>query len=516
MEKDSLKYKSLKNASYNMFGYAWSIIFAIGITPIIVFKLGIKEYGIYIFINTLISLLGLIDLGITTAATKYIAEYHGAQEHSKLKSLIRSLNSIYLIIGAVGLLIFITAGLVGYHFFEAQIPDPSIYLPLFAIAGFIFFINSINSIYVLIPQALQRFDISTKIGLVHLTLSQVTLLILVMLGFGLPVLFLSQLIFTVLLSGVMLYVSKKIMPLAELSFGWDKVEIIKCYTFGLGATISATANSSLTYLDRLIIPLFMGPTALTFYTLPGSIAGKVPGITNNISAMIFPMTSSLSGTGEKESISKLYIRSFRLLTIFGTAMVTSIIFFSYEMMRYWLNEEFAVQSTSVLIVLALTNFILCLAGPLSSFLLGLGKVRFMIISSIVMAVLNIILLVTLLPHYGILGAAWAYLLSLLPVGYMMYHTEKHFLDLSNRARYYIVLSSKLLLTTAVAYIITNYGLLPFVHSFNAILFLGPLSVLIFLALYKVFGFYEDEDWNDLSRFTHLAFERLTFKKAENV
>lgn len=70
MEKDSLKYKSLKNASYNMFGYAWSIIFAIGITPIIVFKLGIKEYGIYIFINTLISLLGLIDLGITTAATK--------------------------------------------------------------------------------------------------------------------------------------------------------------------------------------------------------------------------------------------------------------------------------------------------------------------------------------------------------------------------------------------------------------------------------------------------------------
>ena len=66
MEQNSLTYKTLKNSAYNMVGYIWPMFFSLFVTPIIIFHLGVKNYGIYLFINAIISLFGLLDLGSCT------------------------------------------------------------------------------------------------------------------------------------------------------------------------------------------------------------------------------------------------------------------------------------------------------------------------------------------------------------------------------------------------------------------------------------------------------------------
>ena len=65
MDINSLSYKTLKNVSYSSISYGWTIVFAVFITPIIFFKLGVDYYGVYIFVNTVASLMGLIDLGFS-------------------------------------------------------------------------------------------------------------------------------------------------------------------------------------------------------------------------------------------------------------------------------------------------------------------------------------------------------------------------------------------------------------------------------------------------------------------
>src|ERR1700686_1261546 len=99
MDQDSLTYRTLKNASFNFIGYVWPFIFAIFITPVIVFKISLSTYGNYIFINTLISLASLLDLGIGVATIKYIVEHHSRQEMEELKRTIYSVNWLFLIIG---------------------------------------------------------------------------------------------------------------------------------------------------------------------------------------------------------------------------------------------------------------------------------------------------------------------------------------------------------------------------------------------------------------------------------
>ncbi len=77
MMKDSPTYRALSNAFFSMISFGWPILIAIFVTPFVVNNLGAKEYGVYLFISTLISLAGLLDVGIASSLGKFIAEENG-------------------------------------------------------------------------------------------------------------------------------------------------------------------------------------------------------------------------------------------------------------------------------------------------------------------------------------------------------------------------------------------------------------------------------------------------------
>lgn len=262
----------------------------------------------------------------------------------------------------------------------------------------------------------------------------------------------------------------------------------------------------------MIIPFFTGPSNLTYYSVPGNVTGKIPGFANTLSTTLFPMTSQLDGSKDIARIEVLYVRSFRLITIIASALTITAIAFAYKILLYWLNADFAIHSTGILIILAFTNFILAMLGPLSNFILGLGKLKFLTIMSVIMGVLNAVLLLVLLPRYGITGAAWAYLLSILPVGYMFYHTEKKFLFLSGRKEYYLKKFLMTVITSLVVWIIDVYFLSPLVVNLATLLCIGAVSLVFYILLYRIFGFFEKEDWRDMELFFGTTLDRMGLGK----
>src|ERR1035437_2365126 len=105
-------HRILTNTTWNLVGYVWPILFAIVITPVIVRSWGIREYGVYIFLSTVISMLGLLDFGISTAVSKYLAEYYAQNNHEKIKNLLGTANTIFSVVGIIGLLIFIIGSFI--------------------------------------------------------------------------------------------------------------------------------------------------------------------------------------------------------------------------------------------------------------------------------------------------------------------------------------------------------------------------------------------------------------------
>ena len=500
MDRNSLTYQTFKNISYNIVGYVWPMIFTLFVTPIIIFGLGIKTYGIYLFINTFIAFFGLLDLGLGTAVSKYMAYYYGKKDYVAIATLTHTANSLFLFLGLIGLTISAIIAFWGSTVLPAQFSAYSEYFPIIFIAGSIFFLTTIINPYSSILNAVQRFDISNMIGISTFTISNLSILTIVLLHGSLQSIFIVQLIINFLSASITVYKAIDILPQATIRYGWDKQEFMKCYKFGIVTLINNIANNALSYLDRMIIPLYVGPSNLTYYSLPGNITGKIPGFSGILSATIFPTTSQFEGGNEPARIENLYIRSFRLITIITAALTVAAISFAYKTLLYWLGPDFATQSANILIILAITNFILSFFGPLSSFLLGLGKLKFLTTMSVSMGILNALLLFILLPPFGITGAALAYLLSVLPIGYILYYTEKKYLRLAHRKKYYLKTTTGIILVSVIVWTIDTFILSLLVINMATLLIIGGTSIILYIILYKILGFFETEDWKDLEYF----------------
>jgi len=494
MDSSSLTYKTLRNIFYSLFGYAWPILFSVLITPVVVHRLGITSYGIYILVNTVTAFLSLIDLGLNAALTKYIAEYHAKADWESLYGLLNSARSLYVLIGVLGLTIFVILGRYASLLFHISTGTQQQIWPVFLLAGLVFLISSLSMVYVALPLALQRYDISTKLNISQLTLLNLAMLGLVLFGFQLKAIFLANLGTTVLLLWAYRWYFKKLLPGIKLGYAWSGAQIKKIYEFGLLAAITNLASNSLIQLDRFIVPIFTGPGLLTYYSLPGNVAQKTYGLVGSLGTVFFPLTSAFSATGDLGKIKEIYKKLFRNFTLIAAGLTTAIVIFAYKILFYWLGKDFADRGTQILIILALTYFILAVYGSLTNFLLGMGQVKFLVYFSVSLAILNLVLLLSLVPSFGILGAAWAYLAAVLPVPFAFYWTEQKLLNLSGMRTFYLNLYAKLFATSILVWAIAVIFILPLTSSLPRLIIVGPLTVLLYFVLYKFLGFMDQEDW----------------------
>lgn len=495
---------TIKNSIYNFIGFLLPILILVIFTPIIISKLGVRDYGIFIFLNTVLTFLGLLDLGIGTATNKHVIEYYSTNQTDRLKKLLYSMNSVYLIMAFVYLFVCITIGLVMQKFFvkPGMEADYFILFLILGLTGFVgaFFANFNNSII-----AMQRYDLYLKISSIFLLLSNISMLVLASLGYKLVPILAVQ-FFLSLFSGLsFFFIAKKVLSSLKLKYAWDKIELIKNYKFALPVAFNNLASSSLVHFDKLLVPMFYGSAALTYYSVPGSVATKISSISGTFSSLLFPITVNLQALNDTEKIKRVYIRSVRLITILSSAIALSIIFTADKILLYWLNDSFVKQSAIVLVLLVLTNFVLALFSPLSNLLMAMNKMRFLTTGSVIMALINIITLFIFLPKYGINGAALSYLISVLFVFYMFHFAEKKYFSIKENI--HLKLLIKIILTTIPFFIITRFLLYPLITSFITLALVGPTCVLLFLLLYKVLGFVETEDWRDFL----LSFKNILVK-----
>lgn len=499
--------KTLTNTGYSFLGYSLPIIFAIIITPVIVRGLGINDFGIYMLINSINGFLGLVDLGIGLSVVKYVAEYQAIGEAKRLNNLVGSANILFLAIGLFGCLVYFLISRYFLGFFNIS-PQQQVHIaPVFALAGLVFFVSSLTTMAVNILKAMQRYDLSVKISLFSVAVYNILALILVLMGFHLKAIFLANLVLSVFALLVSVIIAKRAAKIRILHFDWSFVEVKRCYRFGLAAFVTNISNNTLSYLDRLVIPAYLSPAQLSFYSLPGSVADKVTGITGSSTGVLFPMLSSLKASNQTTQINNVYIRMFRNIPVLAVAMGVSIALFANKILFYWVGRDFADKGTKVLIILAATNVILAVYGSLNNFLLGFGKVRFLMKMSFFMAGLNVLFLIWLVPRYGILGAAWAYLFSVLPSAFAVFWVEKRFLQLSGRMAFYAKLLGKLAAVSAV-FSATYFMILGrLVNSLISLIIVGGLSVPLFLVIYKLLGFSETEDWLLFKNYARSVFKK---------
>jgi len=216
------------------------------------------------------------------------------------------------------------------------------------------------------------------------------------------------------------------------------------------------------------------------------------------------------GEGEKSKV--IYQRVMRTVLVFAVALAVIASLFSSKILRYWVGEAYAARGSRILVILAFTNAILALYSILQNTLLGLNKVRFLMKQSLIMAALNLGLLLWLLPKYGILGAAWAYLFSVLPALVAIGFAEHKFFGLEQRLGAYFIQLLKLAAVSVVVSVLYFSFISRFVSNLATLILFGAITFMAFLGLYAIFGFFETEDWEAYKNFLRAVRQKFSWLK----
>jgi O-antigen/teichoic acid export membrane protein len=364
----------LRNTCLNFFGQVLPGLVGFVATPFLIRGLGLEAFGIFSLALVVLGYLGLFDLGLGAATTKYVAESVATGDRQRLTSLVWTSMAMQLILGvATGIALAFSVPYLTEKVFR-------ILPPMSHDASTAFYLLAASLPIVLgasclrgVLEASQRFDLVNVVKVP----AAVSTFLLPVVGVlcGLGIVGIIVLLVLARLGAFLWYWLLCVRCFPSLTRGHfcDTSSLKSLFTYGFWTTISNVVGPLFHYLDRVFIGALLSVAALSYYTGPQQFLNGVWIIPSSLTTTIFPAFSSLNASSRRETIASVYALSLKTILLTVGPVVLLAVFFAREILRLWLGPEFAEQSTLVLQILLGGALVNSLALCPHCLLRGLGR-----------------------------------------------------------------------------------------------------------------------------------------------
>jgi O-antigen/teichoic acid export membrane protein len=401
----------VRNAFSNLLGAVIPALVALGTVPLVVKGLGDANYGVYSLVTAIVGYFAVIDINVTAGSVKYIAEFNAHQDQKRIDETVFFGLAVYSLLGLIGAI-----GLYGgAHFFVTRVfsVPPQLVgeaVATLKLAALGFFLGQLQSYLQSIPQSLMRYDIAGRIEMAFGTGVPLLTVAVLMLGHGLFEVILLRVVASAINCVVLWRCIRRLLP--ELAWRRPGATIRReLLGFSAYSFLSRFAGLSYAYADKLIIGALVGVTGLAYFTVASTLANRILSLTFRLSGVLFPAASALAARGELERLRALYLKASRYVVFINASVLVLVAVFSYQILYYWMNPQFARAGQVVLAVMALSQFIDSLTSLPSLVNDGMGHPRVSGMFALVRAAFGLVVVWFGVDGWGIVGAAWGHLVA---------------------------------------------------------------------------------------------------------
>ena len=397
-----------KNISASSVAYVIRIVVTFLFVPFITSVLGDARYGVWVIIFQTINYFTLLDLGLTSAITRYVSKYLSERDYPLINRVLNTSTLLYFVIGTVvatGIYLFATL-FFGYF----RVGDPAmieegrralIVLGVFMAFNFYLlpFGNSLG--------AFQRFDLARGLAVGEEVLRTIMMVWLLRQGYGLVSLAMTLLLFTIIRHVVSFVILRRLHPEVCPGRGFIDKETAGMLFRYSRVTFAIVAGWLVIFNTDAFLLGLVGSSALAGVYNPGAqLLLYVRNAVNAIAQPLTPMVSHLESTSGVEAVKRLYLKSLRYVSFLSFMLSASVILYAHDFVALWLMPEFG-AAADVMQVLAVGSAIFLPQIIGNAVLFGIGKHRYILYVVICEAVAKIILALCLIGPYGLLGMAVA-------------------------------------------------------------------------------------------------------------
>jgi O-antigen/teichoic acid export membrane protein len=365
-----------RNAISNAIGVVAPALAWVMVVPFLVHSLGEQGYGVYTIAISFAGMLGFLELGLTSAATKYIAEVDTQSDPKRLEKIVSSNLSLYVGLGGViTLLCFISAPFIAPLMFRDSNMTQEDLALIVSMIGLIFAFTLLRNALSSVLMGLQRYDIYNGIQVTYaiaLTLVQGTIAIN---GGQVTGLMLGNIVvMTASLIGLILAIHHLVPGIHLVRFP-DTYFMRVLFSFGMYMMLINLAGTILFNVDKVIIGHILGSESVTFYAIPTQITLKIHNGLAVFVSFIFPLTSEVQSIGDKGTLKKIYLNSTRVITLLDGLAMVFLGTFAHQFLTLWIGPDFSAVSAPILILTALGYLLFALSITPYYVLLGMGHPR---------------------------------------------------------------------------------------------------------------------------------------------
>jgi O-antigen/teichoic acid export membrane protein len=404
-----MKLDLLRNALSNLAGAVVPAVVALVTVPMVVKGLGEAGYGLYSLVTAIVGYFAVLDINVTAGSVKYIAQFNAGAERERISETITFGVLVYAALGLLGaLVLYLGAGwFVGtLYTVPPALHDEAIVTLKLAALGF--FITQLANYLQSVPQALMRFDISSRVEVLFGIFVPLLTVFVLMLGYGLVEVILVRVAASVLNCLVLWQAIANLVP--DLSWrapaGPLKRQLLH---FSAYSFFSRFATLTYAHADKLIVGALAGVQALAWFSVAASLANRILSLTYRLAGVFFPAASSLAAAGQHELLNRIYLKANRYIVFINASVLVLVAVFAYPILLFWMNAEFARNGALVMAVIALSQFVDSLTNLPSLVNDGMGHPRISGMFALARAVLGTLLVWLGVSRWGIDGAAWGHL-----------------------------------------------------------------------------------------------------------
>lgn len=406
-QKVGAKSRVVRNVLSNWGAYVIAMGVNFFLSLYVVHHLGNVGYGVWTLILSLTGYLGLLDLGVRGAVTRYVAKFYTEADHKKSSEVASSAIVIFASAGVIAILISIifAAFVIGHMHVPSQFLNAARLVLI--LTGFSIAISLVNGVFGGILVGLQRFDLTNSIEVGINVLRAAAIVAVLHLGFGIVTLACVQLAFTLARWVANVALARALYPELRIRLSEaDRAGVRLIFSFSAFSFLLHVSGSLIYASDNVVIGAYLPVAAVTFYVIGGNLVEYTRTLVSGISQTMTPLASSLEAKRDPAALQRLVLLSSRSASMVILPIICTFLLRGSTFIGLWMGPQYADRSGKVLWLLSLTVMFWAGNSAIGGIFLGLSKHKPLVPALLAEGVCNLALSIYLVQRIGILGVAW--------------------------------------------------------------------------------------------------------------
>lgn len=377
--------------------------------PILIRGLGDAQYGLLVILSSVTGYLAVLDLNLTAGSVRFLAAAQAKDQRDESWQVLSLGAAFYVGIGVLGAaLIWLFSGaLVDW------LVDPTLYPPeqatkVLRITAIGFLLGQLYSFLLSVPQALQRYDLSSRVEMINGTLVPIATAGIVLLGADLMGVTWLRNVAALLVVIALALITRSLLPGIRWSWPAKKLRH-ELLAFSGFAYLNRLAALSYQHSDKLVIAAVLDVRQVALYTVPVVLANRIMGMTFRLTQVLFPASSALLAQGREADVRRLMTLGMRLVFGINVIAVVSVLLLGDWFLSHWLGREYAVTGGLVLTLVAVGALMDSLTNAPALVTDGAGRSRDTGLFAVIRAAVGLLALYVGARWGGIVGVAASHL-----------------------------------------------------------------------------------------------------------